>query len=26
MTIRHVPQGEPELYADWARKQQTKGG
>src|SRR3546814_2201187 len=24
MHIRHVPQGEPELYADWARKQQAK--
>jgi tRNA(Arg) A34 adenosine deaminase TadA len=24
MTIHHVPQGKPELYADWARKQRAK--
>lgn len=26
MTIRHVPQGEPNVYADWARKQKAKAG
>ena len=26
MTIRHVPQGKPDVYADWARKQQAKAG
>ncbi|MGV7122493.1 nucleoside deaminase [Sphingopyxis sp. 550A] len=26
MTIRHVPQGEPALYANWARNQQAKAG